>query len=169
MASILGIAMKQSKITFNLEGMDDLRKQIGDNYVARVGILGEKASRSDTDSGLNNAEIGFIQMFGSVTNNIPPRDFLMLPLQHEKKEFVKAVSGPTIQAALAGKNYKKIFQLLGLKAEEFIQRAFETGGFGQWPANSPRTIAAKGSARPLIDTGQLRRAITSEVVKKGAA
>ena len=35
-----------------------------------------------------------------------------------------------------------------------------------WPANAPSTIKAKGSDRPMIDTGELRRAITHVVEEK---
>jgi hypothetical protein len=34
------------------------------------------------------------------------------------------------------------------------------------PANSPVTIALKGSSKPLIDTGQMRQSVTYQVVMK---
>lgn len=36
-------------------------------------------------------------------------------------------------------------------------------GRGEWPALQPKTIARKGSSRPLIDTGALRSSITHVV------
>jgi phage gpG-like protein len=159
--------MKRSTIKFNLKGLEELKKQAGDMYVTRVGILGDKANRTDKDTNLNNAEIGFIQMFGSFTHKIPPRDFLLFPLQKNRREFMKAIGRSMIKAAIVAKDWKKVFQLIGKVAEEFVDQAFATSGFGQWPPNSPVTIARKGSDKPLIDTGQLRRAITSDVVAKG--
>lgn len=158
--------MTQTKIEFNLKGLDDLRRQMGGAYVARVGILGGKAVRTDS-SPLNNAEIGVIQMFGSYTKKIPPRDFLLAPIQRNQRKIIEMMQKSSIREAVAQGDYKKIFQFLGVIAEGFVQQAFETSGFGQWAPNKPTTVQAKGSDKPLIDTGQLRRAITSDVAKKG--
>jgi hypothetical protein len=59
---------------------------------------------------------------------------------------------------------KSAVKLLGVMGEETVQEAFATGGFGQWPALRPRTIQRKGSSRILIDSAQLRKAVTSRVV-----
>lgn len=160
--------MKQTKISFNLDGLEDMKKEIGDTWRARVGILGSHAARTDPDSGLNNAELGVIQMFGSITNNIPPRDFLLMPIKQNSQEITRAMATPSARAAFERKDYKRLFQLLGAKAEEIVQLAFESGGFGKWPPLKPATIARKGSSAILIDTGQLRRAISSDVEKKGS-
>jgi hypothetical protein len=155
----------QTKITFNLTGLDKLTKGISNEYRARVGILGDNAQRTEGGP-LNNAELGVIQMFGSLTKNIPPRDFLFMPVQTHDREIVRAMSGSAVKAAMVAGDFKKVYALLGAKALEFVLMGFETAGFGQWAPNKPATIAAKGSDQPLIDTGQLRRAQTSDVVKK---
>ena len=158
---------KQTKITFNLKGLDNLSKEIGDTYRARVGILGAYAPRAgETKDSLNNATLGVIQMFGSVTKNIPPRDFLYTPVFSHAKEIVSAMQVPSVKAAMVSGNIKKVYDLLGAAALAIVLKGFETGGFGQWAPNKPSTIAAKGSASVLIDTGQLRRAQTSDTVKK---
>lgn len=51
-------------------------------------------------------------------------------------------------------------------ALELIDEGFETSGFGEWQANSPLTIALKGSAKPLIKDGDLRRKVTYEIEEK---
>ena len=56
--------------------------------------------------------------------------------------------------------------MIGTAAVNQIQEAFQTEGFGEWKPNSPYTIANKGSAMPLVDTGSLRQAITFEVEEK---
>ena len=53
---------------------------------------------------------------------------------------------------------------LGVVAEGTIQKAFATGGWGEWPKLSPVTIRRKKSSKILIDTSQLRRSISSRVV-----
>lgn len=157
----------QTKITFDLSGLDGFKKSIASTYKTRVGVLGEKASRSD-GGGINNAELGMIQMFGSVTNNIPPRDFLKLPIELNRREIISEMQkSGSVRAAIDKGNYKQVFVLLGLIAEGYVAKAFETGGFGQWPPLKASTIAQKGSSAPLIDTGQLKRSISSDVVKAG--
>lgn len=51
---------------------------------------------------------------------------------------------------------------VAISIENALDDQFATRGQGQWPKNSPITIASKGSDSPLIDTGQLRRSITVE-------
>lgn len=160
--------MKTTQIRHNLDGLEALKKGMGDDYRARVGVLGTHAARDD-DAGINNAELLLIQMFGSITNNIPPRDPLIMPIERNRREIVRALESGMVRAAFEAKDYKKIYEILGVKALEYVHMAFETGGFGSWPPNAPATIAAKGSAAPLIDTRQLDRAMTTDVVKASEA
>lgn len=155
--------MKQTQIRFNLDGLEEIKRQVGNTYRTRVGIIGSKASQQHP-SGIDNATLGVIQMFGSITRNIPPRDFLLMPLVTKHREIIQSFGSGAIRDAFARGDYKKMFALLGVKAEDIIQQAFETKGFGQWAPNAPATIDSKGSSMPLIDTAQLRRAITSDVV-----
>lgn len=155
-------------INFNLKGLEEFTKKMG-SYVARVGIINDQAAQQHDKTSLTNAEIGVIQQFGSLTNNIPPRDFLLMPIQKNRREILNAVNNPKLRRAVADGDYKKAYGILGAVGVGFIQQAFETGGFGQWEPNAPATIAAKGSSAPLIDTGQLRRAISSDVVNKSQA
>lgn len=48
-------------------------------------------------------------------------------------------------------------------ALELIDEGFESSGFGEWQPNSPLTIREKGSAKPLIDEGRLRSAVTYDI------
>ena len=156
--------MKRTKLTINLEPMKEFRAQLA-QYRTRVGVIGSKASEQHEGTDATNAEIGFVQIFGSITNNIPPRDFLLMPVQHERKEIVRQVnSAVSIKRSLIAGETKKAFALIGKIAEGVVQAAFDTGGFGQWAPLKASTIAAKGSDSMLIDTGQLRRAVSSDVV-----
>lgn len=161
--------MKQTKINMNLDGLDEFRREIGDRYRARVGILGTHAQRDDEQSGINNAELGLIQMFGSFTNNIPARDFLRWPLQHKSRELVQKMGGTAARRAFAAGDYKRIFEILGAEAVAVIEDSFATGGFGAWAPNKPATIRRKKSSAPLIDTAELRKAQSFDVVTKSQA
>ena len=105
--------------------------------------------------------------------HIPARSFLQMPLTRKNailnrlKE--KKVFHPQDEMVwYFGKtgDMLTLATLLGANAVEIVQEAFETNGFGKWAPNSPYTIAAKGSAKPLQDTGELGQKITYEVEKK---
>lgn len=53
----------------------------------------------------------------------------------------------------------------GMLGQNVVRRYFvEDNG---WPPNAPSTIAQKGSDRPLIDTGELRKSVAYVVVADG--
>lgn len=154
----------EAKITSNFRGLDKIIAQLGDKGAGvKVGILGSTDTRKE-DGSVTNAEIGIIQEYGSVSRKIPPRSFLRMPILAKKNQLInQATTGDTRKKLLSG-DIKGALTNIGYIAEEIIDDAFKSSGFGAWPANSPITTAKKGSSKPLIDTGQLRRAITSKVV-----
>ena len=136
--------------------------------VVQVGILGDKNHRNKGEEG--NAEIGFQNEFGKMTGypKIPQRSFIRYPLNAKFKEFAKKKESLTREAfeksVEEGKG-DEFAKKVGSVAEEVIQTAFSTQGWGKWPDNAPLTISLKGSDKPLIDTGQLRRSISSRLKK----
>lgn len=135
----------------------------------KVGIL-ENTNPRSTD-GPSNAEIGFVNEFGKMTGGvrIPPRSFLRMPLNlffNDKMKEKKSLSAEEFQKAIESGNGEKFMAKVGMVAEEVIQEAFATNGYGKWEPNAKMTVELKGSDSPLIDTGQLRRAITSKVIKE---
>ena len=54
---------------------------------------------------------------------------------------------------------EKRLKATGMKAQNVV-RAWFVNPKNNWPPNSPATIAAKGSDRPLIDTAEMRKSIT---------
>ena len=161
--------MAKSKVevkkNFKLRGLNKVLKGLKGNYYTKVGILGTKDNRASTGKeAASNAEIGVVQEFGSFKNNIPARSFLRMPLIEKRKELIAAAAKERrrLERGLVKGGVKQLFALIGLKAEEIIQKAFESGGFGKWQELKHR------DGTPLIDTGQLRRSITSKVVKGGS-
>ena len=140
-----------------------LTEQLGKDYVAYVGIMGGKATSLHENSDYTNAQIGAVQEFGSISRNIPARSFIRMPLEMKLPDWYRRNTKNYINACINGSK-QKFYTRLGLEAEEMIQEAFETRGYGQWKENSPATIARKGSDMPLVDTGALRASISSEVV-----
>ena len=152
-----------SKIELKLKGLDNLRAGLKEGQYVKVGVFGNHKSQR-TDNSINNVELAVIQNFGSISNNIPARPFIDMPLREKRADILKYAASPTMRNLLLTGDVKKALGLLGVFAENIIQKAFDTSGFGKWAPNSPVTIRLKGSDKPLVDSGQLRRAVTSEVV-----
>lgn len=176
-------------LSINTEMGEDLVKALSKQFVTRIGILGSKSNRMATtshttksgrtvnrvskteESGQTNAEIGLKHEKGSYSERIPRRSFLEVPLVNNLSK-VDAMgkklnaSFKTIDTGVRPEvAWRKAFTLLGIFAESIVQKAFEQSGPG-WKPNAPMTIALKGSDRPLIDTAQLRKSVTSEVLLK---
>ena len=108
--------------------------------------------------------------------HIPARSWLQMPiLSAEGTKAIKNAVRENISNDKELNEYifknnpeivKKIAKAIGAAAFLRILEAFETDGFGEWPANSPYTVAQKGSAMPLVDTGSLKRSITYEVEER---
>ena len=136
-----------------------------------VGLLAETSGRVPKRKNTidNNPGLGFVHEFGlsytilkgRITNSIPERSFIRMPLM---LHLGKLLEGKDWIATLMKGGTKRVLGFLGLLGEDTIQEAFATGGYGQWPALAPRTVSRKKSARILIETAQMRKAITSKVV-----
>lgn len=147
------------RVSFDNSGFDVIKEALKDNYKTRVGILGSKGS--EQRDGLTNAEIGAIHEFGSLTRGIPRRSFLKNPLEDNIMKWVKN-NADTYKNLMEKGNLKKWYVALGFEAEKIIDNAFSSGY--DWEPLKQSTIDKKGSDKILIDTGELRRAISSKVM-----
>ncbi len=155
--------MSQSRIVkgdFTL--LNNFARGMSKDYAVRVGIFGNKSSRKG-EGHITNPELGAIHEFGTKDGRIPPRSFLRMPIEKEAKKIVASTINASLKDMAHGK-IRTVLVKLGIACENAVQRAFSTHGFGNWPPDAPSTIAGKKSSSPLIDTGQLRRSITSKVV-----
>ena len=158
---------KKVNVRVDLSKMKDIQKFFKSNFYTKVGILRGKTNRKE--KGLTNASLGVIHEFGSVTRKIPPRSFLRMPLEMKQEYIIAEIlkRKRKITKEIYQGNAKSFSEKLGILSEQVIQMAFESRGFGQWRENKPSTVRRKKSSSPLIDTGQLRRSITSKVEKYG--
>ena len=127
----------------------------------KVGILDD--ARKDAGEGrdpgpLSLVEVALIQEFGA--GNVPPRSFVRATVD----EFIEDIR--STQHALAVQVFKGSTTLpvaldrLGAKVAAMMQSRIARGID---PPNAPSTVAAKGSSKPLVDTGQLKAALTWKV------
>ena len=136
---------------------------------AHVGILGSSArTQQDKSAGkaqtLTNAEIGEMheQEFGS--SKMPRRSFLRVPLTEHLNEFLQ--NSPlfdklTIKDVIKNGSIRNWIESIGITGEQVVRRAFDTSGFGNWPASN---FNKKKVHQTLVETGQLRDSIISEVI-----
>ena len=115
---------------------------------------------------ISNAELLFIFTNGSPLRGQPPRVVIEAAIEAEptKTLIAKYIAAASV-SALDG-DFEAMMQHLdraGTIGESASKRWFTDPRNG-WEPNKPSTIAHKGSDRPGIDTGQMRRAITHVVV-----
>lgn len=158
-------------------------KEVLDEVCVKIGILGEngtkKADSEDPDNELTTATLGAIQEFGTFSKSsddgeektiIPARSFLRMPI--EKKLTEELLKSTGFRSAVQELDVAKINDEIGMAALAVIDDAFDSGGFGEWAPLADATVkkktknGKKGDAI-LIDTGNLRRSITYEVIKNG--
>nr|DAQ67844.1 MAG TPA: virion morphogenesis protein [Caudoviricetes sp.] len=102
----------------------------------------------------------YVQTHGSPAYAIPPRPVLEPAIRDSKGAIGKQIAG-AYRAAMHGDmaGAERGLELAGMVAQNAARGWFENPKNG-WPANSLRTIKEKGSDRPLIDTGEMRKSIT---------
>lgn len=142
-----------------------LKLKHGKSY-AVAGIIGEKAKEphgaADAPAGaLSNVDLGLIHEFGAPSVGIPERSFLRAPFEANRAKYIANLN-KALQAVFERRLTVKVaLGLVGAQMAGDMQLAIAKG---IPPPNSPATVARKGSSKPLIDTGQLRQAISSDVV-----
>ena len=152
-----------NRIKIDSKTLDSIKAAFAKGGYVKVGVLGSNSGGEE----INNAELGMVQEFGSLTNNIPPRSFLRMPIEKKSEEFKKVASTEAFKKAIETGEIDKALELIGIAGESIVNDAFVSSGFGEWAANAPSTVHKKGSNKPLIDTSELRRSISSEVVNNG--
>ncbi len=152
----------EGNTTLETKGLDQLLKALkAKPPEARVGILGQKAVRTDSKAGPNNAEVGAAHEFGTAT--LPQRSFLRVPIaEHLEKrmESSGALDKETLQEVIRNGTILPWMKKIAVLAEGIVKEAFDTTGFGKWPPSNMRYKAVK---QTLVETQQLRNAITSDV------
>lgn len=161
-------------VKLDLTGLRTLQRQVGELPARKVqvGLFADTAGRvADPGRIDHNPTLGAVHEFGlafTVVGNkrtvtIPERSFLRMPLS--------LYFGPALMAQAQGllrvlreQGVKRFLGLIGAIGEDVVQEAFATGGWGSWPKLAPSTVAAKHSSAILIESSQLRKAVSSRVV-----
>lgn len=128
-------------------------------YAVTVGVQGSKAEADH--GGLTVGELAAIHEFGL---GVPERSFLRAWFDQNSVQVQNDLRAATRQILLGRLTPERAAEVLGLRLAGQIQTFIADGHVK--PALSQQTIRRKGSSVPLIDTGQLRSAISYIVQKR---
>lgn len=105
------------------------------------------------------AEEALFNCKGVPEKNIPPRDYQAKTIEKNKETWNKQ------NKVLLKKGLKtvEVVEALGIAAKDATKATISN--FGN-PPNAPATIKRKGRNSPLVDFGDLEKAITFQVVEK---
>ena len=125
-----------------------------------VGVPEETASRPK--EGINNAALVFIHTHGSPIRHIPARPIIEPAIEATgNKEPIAKELGIALKECLDGNQVmaEASLEKTGMRAQNIVRAWFDDPRNG-WAPNSPTTIKRKKSDKPLIDTAEMRKAIT---------
>jgi hypothetical protein len=114
----------------------------------KVGFPASKASKS-------NIEKAIWGEFG--TRTIPERPFMRNAMRNNRRKYRQALLLSARKLILAETTSAIVLNKLGILAQGDIQHEITVL---TTPPNAASTIKRKGSSKPLIDTGEMRQAVT---------
>lgn len=127
--------------------------------VVRVGFL----SNARYPDGKPVAMIAAIQEYGAPGAGIPPRPFFRNMVADKRGEWPAAIRG---LLKSTGNDAVKTLDLTGAAiAGQLRESIINTNS----PPLAPSTIARKGFAKPLVDTGHMLQSIDHEVIRGRSA
>lgn len=136
-----------------------------------VGFTAETTDRQAEDAGVTNAVIAYINDQGAPEQNIPARPFMEPGIKKVEAKVNSILRAGALKAiSLNGKarDVEEAFHKAGLVAQLSIQKEINSN---IPPPLSPRTLAARKArgrtgTNTLVDTGQLRNAVTYAIRAK---
>lgn len=162
--------MGRSKITSTDRGLlARIRAaSMGDRGLAvKVGVLADKGAEpkrgGETDEPLTVMDVATQHEFGAPAAGIPQRSFVRATVDEHEDYLLEQCKEAAVRVLTEKQTPKQALGELGAEVVGLIQ---ERMAAGISPPNDPTTVARKGSATPLIDTGQLRSSISWEVIEK---
>lgn len=102
------------------------------------------------------ADVAKKNEFGTL--KIPSRPFFRNAIENNTKKWVNFLAKDLVKSENAVMSYNRLGEVA---RGDIVKSINQTNS----PANSPLTIKAKGSSKPLVDTGYLRANVTFKVEK----
>ena len=150
-------------ITQHDTGFNAYKKAIQElnSKVVKVGLFAAVGDKVLTKGIVN--EFGTTKAGRNKNITIPERSYIRSTYNNQYKKVGKRFG--QIFKAISNRNYAVVpkLKLIGLEQENETKKTMTDL---KDPANATSTITKKGSSNPLIDTGELRSKISSEVKNK---
>ena len=127
-------------------------KALADKNSLKVGFF----ETSKYQNGIFVADVAKNNEFGTL--EIPSRPFFRNAIENNSKKWINFLAQDLVKSENAEISYNRLGEVA---RGDIVKSINQTNS----PANSPLTIKAKGSSKPLIDTGFLRANVTFKVEK----
>ena len=128
----------------------------------KVGYQGGENYHEEDGKSVDVLDIAMWNELGTV--NTPSRPF-MRDAVDKNQALINSFLAEQKNAIVRGESAQQVYSKIGVFMKGLIQDQIVSGSF---TPNAPSTIAKKGSAQPLIDTGLMRQSVNFEVKRKGA-
>lgn len=122
--------------------------------------VGLPAGGAHSGTDLSMYELGAVHEFGSPSRGIPARPFITPSITSNQEKYKKMLRAQAKQLIFRRVSLNTALSIVGEAAKSDIQKYMLSASFTPL---KPETIKRKGSSKPLIDTGQMRNAITYEI------
>lgn len=140
-------------------------KQIAELQKLQVRVGYERGKHVKTDEDGEEADYCDIALWNELgtENGIPERPFMKDSVDKNQGQIDKACKA-ALQTVTQGGSAELILKQLGNMQKGLVQQTIVSGEFVE---NAPSTVKKKGSDKPLIDTGGLRKNVEFAICKKG--
>lgn len=164
--------MTASRVTDTDHGADAFLARIralkASKARVRVGVLADAAKDPPKDKNGKTGkppkytllEVAGVHEFGAPAANIPQRSFIRAPIDAHAEDITRLQAVLLTQIVEGRITEAAALDLLGAKVASWCQEAIDDG---IEPALADETVQRKGSSKPLVNTGQLKSAITWQV------
>lgn len=127
------------------------------NFNAKTTLNVGFFEESRYDNGSYVADVARYNEFGTL--DIPPRPFFRKAINDNSSKWLDFLARDLAQTENIELSYNRLGEIA---RGDIVKSINQTNS----PPNAPSTIKAKGSSKPLVDTGFLRANVTFKVVKK---
>lgn len=143
----------------NPKGLDDIVNQARRMGSKRLSV-GVPNGGTHSGSGLDMLLHVAVHELGSIKANVPARPFIAPSMQNNSYKYAGMMAKDARKILLGRKTTAQVLDDVGAEAVKDIKTYIRIADFKPL---APATIAAKGSSKPLIDSGEMMNAIDYEV------
>lgn len=131
------------------------------------GNFAARAQEEGQSEDFTMAQIGAVHEFGTLDRRVPPRPWLRSAVDSQRAQISKFIGNMYSDILKRIRSADEALNRLGLLGVNIVRHYMLVTGPAIWLALSPLTIEAKGSDKPLVDTGQLVGSVTYVVKVRG--